>query len=191
MSERKRISTIGLTGLLGDVRRQNNFVLTIEEITENTNLDLIVQQAFLPKVSIAPIELRHGNEAIKLAGAVSWEGGTITILDVISNKELEAINNWFDLIYNYETGQIGFADKYKKTGYITEYAADGQYKRKWELIGMWISDLDPGQLNATSAEGKEISFTIQIDPSPTRPVEYGDEYKTANNEKRELELNRR
>lgn len=191
MSERKRISTIGLTGLLGDVRRQNNFVLTIEEITENTNLDLIVQQAFLPKVSIAPIELRHGNEAIKLAGAVSWEGGTITILDVISNKELEAINNWFDLIYNYKTGQIGFADKYKKTGYITEYAADGQYKRKWELNGMWIGELDPGQLNATSAEGKEISFTIHIDPSPTRPVEYGDEYKTANNEKRELELNRR
>lgn len=191
MPKRTSVSTIGLTGMLGDIRRQNNFILTIEGVTNAegkvNNIDLVVQQAFLPKVSLNVIELRHGNETLKLAGAANWEGGTVTILDVLSKHELEAINDWFDQTYNYETGTVGFADDikdaggntvkgYKKSGYITEYASDGKFSREWELHGMWISNLDPGALNAATAEGKEISFQIQIDPSPTRPI-YGDEYE--------------
>lgn len=178
-------NTRKLTGLLGDVRRTNNFVVTIEGVTdEGNNLDLIIQQAFLPKVSITPIELRHGNEAIKLAGAVNWEGGTLTILDVLSKDELDAIEKWHNSTYNFETGQVGFANDipgteikgYKRTGYITEYAGDGKFARKWQLNGIWINNIDPGVLNAAQNEGKEIGFTLQIDPSPVFPVEYGEEY---------------
>lgn len=186
-SKYRKMSTIGLTGMLGDVRRQNNFVLTIKDVTDSkerpNNLDLVIQQAFLPKVSLQVIELRHGNESIKLAGAASWEGGTVTILDVLSKAELEAINDWFDQTYDFETGQVGFADSipgvagsgYKKDGFITEYASDGKFARQWDVRGMWINNLDLGALNAAQAEGKELSFTIQIDPSPTRP-RYGEDY---------------
>ena len=81
-------STRGLVGNLGDVRRTNNFVVTITDITDGNNLDLVIQRAFLPKVSLQPIEVRRGNDAIKLAGVASWQGGQITILDVVSTKNL-------------------------------------------------------------------------------------------------------
>lgn len=156
-----------LTKLLGDVRRQNNFILTIGGLKES-NLELIIQRAFLPKVSLSVIELRHGNDALKLAGAASWEGGTVTVLDVLSRDELDAILDWRD--QTYKDGVVGIAHEYKKDGYVTEYAANGRFIRKWALRGMWINDLDYGELNAAVAEGKEISFQVQIDPSPTRPT---------------------
>lgn len=175
-------STKGLTGLLGDVRRQNNFRVTINDITGDNSLELIMQNAFLPKVSLQPIELRHGNDAIKLAGLATWEGGTITILDVLSRKELDTLLAWFNQTYNTKTGAIGFAEDvpgtgikgYKKNGTITEYASDGRLARKWTVQGMWISSPDLGVLDATSGSHKEISFAIQIDRSELVP-EYEDD----------------
>lgn len=166
-------NTRGLVGLLGDVRRPNNFKVTINGIgAEDTSLELIIQRAFLPKVSLNVIDLRHGNEAIKLAGTATWEGGQITILDVLSKKELAVLLDWFKQTYDTETGAIGIASEYKKTGTIHEYASDGKYERRWPINNMWISSLDLGTLDATSDAPKEVSFTIQIDPSPLRPEHF-------------------
>lgn len=178
----KTISTRPLTGLLGEVRRQNNFVVHIEGITtDGNNLDLIVTQAFLPKVSVQVLEFRQGNDSKKLAGVASWQGGELRVHDTLSRAELDALNEWFKQTYDSKTGQIGMSQDYKKQGYITEYAADGRYSRRWNLEGMWISDRDLGQLMSSSAELKELSFTIQIDPSDIEP-EYYDSVDTAWNE---------
>lgn len=192
----KAANTKSLTGLLGDIRRQNNFILTINDVTgEGNSLDLVVQQAFLPKVSLNVIELRHGNTTLKLAGAAVWEGGTVTILDVLSRKELDAVIKWFKEGFDDEARQVGFADSikgtditgYKKSGYITEYAGDGRFERKWTLEGMWVSSLDLGVLDAAVAEGKRISFTVQIDPSPIAP-EYGADYEVIDSTIKTVEL---
>lgn len=164
-------STRGLVGNLGDVRRTNNFVVTITDITDGNNLDLVIQRAFLPKVSLQVLEVRRGNDAIKLAGVASWQGGQITILDVVSTKELNKVIEWFNNTYDTETGQIGFAKDYKKKGYITEYTQDGKNERVWQINGIWISDFDPGSLNAAEGALKEIALTLQIDPSPIKPTE--------------------
>lgn len=178
----KNISTRPLTGLLGEIRRQNNFVVHIEDVTnDGNNLDIIVTQAFLPKVSLQVLELRHGNDAKKLPGTASWQGGELRIHDVLSRAEYDALAAWFNQTYDANGAVIGIASEYKKSGYITEYAADGRYSRKWPLEGMWISDLDLGQLNSSSAELKELSFTIQIDPSSIIP-EYFDSVDSAWNE---------
>ncbi|MFA5623407.1 MAG: hypothetical protein WC981_04220, partial [Candidatus Dojkabacteria bacterium] len=59
-NEVKNLTTRALTKGLGDVRRTNNFVVFIEDITGSgdpgDSLDLIIQQAFLPKVSLQPLE---------------------------------------------------------------------------------------------------------------------------------------
>jgi hypothetical protein len=171
----KYYNTRGLKGLLGEVRRPNNFKVVIEGIgADEANLELIMQRAFLPKVTLNPIELRHGNEALKFAGAASWEGGQITILDTLSKTELNLLLDWFHETYDTETGTLGLASKYKKTARIYEYAADGRYERSWPIEGAWISSADLGTLDATSDALKEISFVIQIDPSPLRP-RYKDE----------------
>lgn len=178
---RKTPTTRALTGGLGDVRRTNNFRLFINDVMDGNDLDLIVQQAFLPKVSLQPIELRHGNDAKKLAGVATWTGGNVTILDVLSKKELDAVLHWHRLTYDANGGIIGFAETftdyngtvhegYKKSGSIHEYTADGKLERKWELNGLWISDLDLGELDATRGDLKQITMTISIDPSPLNPI---------------------
>jgi hypothetical protein len=160
------ISALYLTDLLGEVRRDNNFIVTIEGVsTSAPKLELIVQQAFLPKVSLNVLNLQHGNDSKKFAGVATWEGGQLNIIDVLSQNELTALLAWFKQTYNWKKGTIGTAEKYKKKGYITEYASDGKYIRRWELEGMWISDFDFGQLDAQAGELKQIAATIQIDPS--------------------------
>lgn len=159
-----------LSGLLGDVRRTNNFIVTIEGVTtadneEDNNLELIIKQAFIPSVSLNVLELRHGNDAKKFAGVATWTGGQLTVIDVLSPKELQAVLAWFKQTYDWKTGNIGVANDYKKTGYITEYASNGKFVRTWEIEGMWISELNMGELDASSGEMKQVTMTIQIDPS--------------------------
>jgi len=174
-----KMSTKGLTGLLGDIRKTNNFIVHIEDVTEDGNsLDLVVQQAFLPQVSLGVLEFRHGNDVKKLAGMATFEQGTLTILDTLSRAEYDILMEWFYQTYNPETGAVGIADEYKKTGYVTEFAADGRFQRRWTVNGMFISGINPGTLNAGQSELKEISMTIQIDPSPMKPV-YFDEVDNA------------
>jgi len=174
-----KMSTKGLTGLLGDIRKNNNFIVHIEDITSAGNgLDLVIQEAFLPQVSLNPLEFRHGNDAKKLAGVASFEGGNITILDTLSRAELDVLMEWFYQTYNPETGAIGLASEYKKKGYVTEFAADGRYQRRWTISKMFISSINLGALNAAQGDMKEVQLTLQIDPSPMKP-EYYDESDSA------------
>lgn len=188
-----------LTNLLGDVRRTNNFIVTISDVTAvispdgtqtdigTSSLELVIQQAFLPSVSLNVLELRHGNDAKKFAGVATWNGGQITIIDVLNKDELQAVLAWFKKTYNWKTGEIGLASEYKKAGYITEYASDGRYERRWEVEGMWISSLNVGDLDATSGEMKKVTMTIEIDPSTKFAPTYSDsENETYNVDKNPL-----
>lgn len=162
--------------LLGDIRRNNNFIVTIEGLEGINNLELVIQQAFLPSVSLNVLELRHGNDAKKFAGVATWNGGQINIMDTLSKDELDSILRWFKSTYDWTNAAIGVGSDYKKSGFITEYAADGKYTRQWKVEGMWISSLELGTLDATSGEMKQISMTIEIDPSRNFAPEYGPEY---------------
>jgi len=168
-----KMSTKGLTGLLGDVRKVNNFIVYIEDVTEDGNsLDLVIQRAFLPQVSLQPLEFRHGNDSKKLAGVASFQSGSITILDTLSRAEYDILVDWFYQTYNPETGAIGLADDYKKVGAIIEFAADGRYQRRWNIEGMFISEMQLGTLDASANDMKQVQLTIQIDPSPMKPQYY-------------------
>lgn len=168
MAENPRAVTMAnKKDLLGDIRRQNNFVVSITGVTTtgDNNLQLIIDRAFLPRVSNQVLELRHGNDSIKLAGVASWEGGEISFHDVLSEDELNAVMRWRAKVYDTKTGKIGLASEYKKSGTVTELGPNGEYKRVWNLRGMWISALDPGTLDSSSGELKKVTMTIQIDPT--------------------------
>ena len=174
---KKALNTQAFTGdsLLGDFRKPNNFIVQIDGIVgvEGNSLDAIIQTAFLPQVSVSPIEIRHGNDSIKLAGVASWSGGQITILDVLSKIELDALIAWFETVYDPSTGEIGLSKDYKKKGKIIEVGANGNYVREWTVEGMWPSDLDLGTLDAAAnGDAKQISMTIQIDPMKSLRPKY-------------------
>jgi hypothetical protein len=162
--------------LLGDVRRNNNFIVTINGVSDDNDLELVIQKAFLPSVSLNVLDLRHGNDSKKFAGVATWNGGQMSIIDTLSKDELNAVLAWFKSTYDWTNAAVGVAKDYKKTGFITEYAADGKFTRQWKVEGMWISNIDLGALDASSGELKEVALTIEIDPSRNFAPEYGPEY---------------
>ncbi len=166
----KTWTTRQFTGLLGDVRKTNNFVVHITDITEGNHLDLVIQNFPIPKVELSVIEVRHGNDALKFAGQATWTGGELRVIDTLSRDELDALLGWYEQTYNPNTGAIGLASEYKKNGYVSEFASDGRYIRSWPINGIWLSNLNPGDLDAGNAEAKYLSFTVQVDPGTYRPV---------------------
>jgi len=172
MADIKPRTSHKLNGVLGDVRRTNNFVLNINGVSDNTDIDLVIQAAFLPKVSLDVLELRQGNDAIKLAGVATWQGGSITVRDVINNTVLDSLLAWFKQTYDPETGTIGYAADYKKNGMISEFAANGEFIRRWTVKGLWISEFNFGELDASRGDLKQVQLTLQIDP----PSKLGPDY---------------
>ena len=191
MAQAKRLNnTKHLQGALGDVRRTNHFRLFIEKVMDDKNdLDLIVQQAFLPQVSVGVLELRHGNDSKKLAGVATWNGGTITVLDTLKPNELDALLDWRDAVVNFDEDvgtYIGYADDfsvevsgnstsvvvtgYKRQGTLVEYTSNGKLVRQWTLNGLWPSEINLGDFDATRGDLRTISVTLQVDPSPLKPT---------------------
>lgn len=169
-------TTKSFTNLLGDIRKTNNFVISIEDVTDTGNaLTAVVTQAFIPALEIGVITLTHGNDSKTYAGQATWTGGNIVIQDVLNQAELDALIAWQEQVYDPATGAIGVAQDYKKQATLTEYAGNMKFIRRWEFP-VWISGLTFGELDAANANHKQVTATLQVDPPSTlRPVyeEYG------------------
>lgn len=166
------MSTRGYTNLLGDIRRTNNFILEIEGVTEDNNLSLVVDRAFIPSLEIGVITLTHGNDSKTFAGQATWSGGQVVINDTLSQAELDAVEAWMKQVYNPERGTIGVAGEYKKQATLMEFAGDMKFQREWKFP-VWISSLDYGELDASNASMKQVSMTLQVDPPQKLGPNYG------------------
>ena len=169
-----KLNTKGYTGnLLGDIRRTNNFTLTIQGVSaEDNNLELVVDRAFIPSLEIGVITLTHGNDSKTFAGQATWQGGEVTINDTLNKAELDALIEWQKEVYDPETGAVGHAHVYKKLATLTEFSGNAQYVREW-TFPVWISGLRFGDLDASNANLKQVSATLQVDPPEKLGPTYG------------------
>lgn len=126
-------------------------------------LTLAVQSFPLPTESSGVITVDYGNTKVKFAGQVSWNAGSLTLRDFISEDTEAAIMAWRQMVYNPQDDSVGWAKDYKQTATIYEVAPDGSYSRQWTLVGCWPSDVDYGNLDYTSDTLKLITVTIQYD----------------------------
>lgn len=169
--------TIGSRGfttnsLLGDVRKEGNFIMTIQDVTDGTAIELVIDKAFIPYSDSEVLTLTHGNDSKTFAGRVTWTAGSITIHDTVSQAEADALVEWRTKVYNPKTGAVGLASEYKKLATITEFAGDFQYQREWQFP-VWPSQLQFGNLDSASSNLKQITVVFQMDPPETNgPTTY-------------------
>lgn len=113
----------------------------------------------LPSVTTSAIEIPYGNSKIKLAGAVEYGGAdSLTCIDFIGADVEGILYAWQSLVYNSETGQVGWAYNYKTDAKVLEYSGDGECLSTWILRGVWPTAIDYG--NSLSKGGSDIKNVV-------------------------------
>ena len=144
-----------------EVQRTNNFEVVLEGFTDDFTLS--IESCPLPVVSNDPIELAYGNAKVKVAGQATFDDIELQVKDFIKVDLEKQMWDWRCQVYNPETDAIGWAEDYKKSGRIHQYAPDGTYQRSWRIIGVWPTNFNGGDLQYDGGDKKLISMTLSVD----------------------------
>ncbi len=117
-----------------------------------------------PKVSAEPIELKHGNDRVKVAAAPTFEDLTLTVYDTIGRDQIDVLQQWFGRIFNRESKLMGMVSDYKTNGTLYMYSPDCSLIRKWNLQGVWPKSFGMGsEFSFDSAEAQTITVELSVD----------------------------
>lgn len=89
-----------------------------------TVLKLNVVAATVPQFSVGTEEFRRGNDTVKFATVPTWEGGSLTVDDIVGLDTKSLLISWLYLAYNPHTRKGGRMADYKKTATLCEYTQD-------------------------------------------------------------------
>lgn len=145
-------------------QRQNNFSLEIPlSGTDKDYISMALHGFTLPQQSNEVTEVEYQNETRKVAGKVSVEEGNMVLKDFVDVDTLGAILRWRKQVYDPQTGKVGLAKNYKKTGYVILTAPDGSGERVAKLVGCWPSADPSFDLSMEGSDKILLEVPIQID----------------------------
>jgi len=119
-------------------QRANNFSIEIPLSGADKDLIIMGLEGFsLPQQKNETVTLSYQNEQRKVAGQVSVDEATLTMKDFVDVDTRGAVLRWRKQVYDPQTGKIGLAKNYKKTGHVVMTAPDGTSQRVARVIGVW------------------------------------------------------
>lgn len=154
-----------------EVQRTNHFevVLNLADIlgdgaTIAEHIRLSVISISAPKVSSEAIELKHGNDTVKVAAAPKYEELTLNIHDTLGLDQLQAVQTWYNRVFDWNTKLMGMVKDYKTSGVLYMYSPDGSIVRSWILEGVWPSSFgSDSEFSYENSDGQKISITLSVD----------------------------
>lgn len=123
-------------------------------------LRLTVSSFSTPDISVDEIELRHGNDSVKIAGTPKVGDAKITVHDVVGADTERMLWAWFSLVYDPVTKMMGLAADYKKNGMLYQLAPDGSSVRAWQCKGLWPTSIPSKSFDY--GDGREMSIDIDL-----------------------------
>lgn len=166
---------IGAANGAYEVQRQNNALLyivglnTIQQVAGAGSggaedvLTLALNGFSLPKRTMGIVEVPYLNEKRKFPGVPTYDDLTVTYNDMVDRPVASVLWRWNKLVHDPETGRTGMASTLKKSGWMSLLSPDGQIERQYELVGIWPSGFDPGDIDMGSEDVLRISVTLTID----------------------------
>lgn len=156
-----------------EVQRANHFevVLDLKDLklagdsdSFADHLRMSTKSISAPKVAAESIELRHGNDRVKVASAPSFDDLTLTVYDTLGKDQIDLVQRWFNRVFNRETKLMGMVSDYKTNGTLYMYAPDCSVIRKWNLQGVWPKEFGLGTDFAfDSTEAQTVTITLSVD----------------------------
>lgn len=119
----------------------------------------------LPKSSNGIIEVGFFNEKRKFAGNAVHDDLQFAFIDYLDLGTVKTLQAWRYQVYNPQTGAVGLAAEYKKTGEIEMFAPNGDDAtlRRWKLYGMWPSQFDAGEIDMSGEDVVRCNVTFTVD----------------------------
>lgn len=127
------------------------------------NLKLNVIKCPVPHFSVETGEYRRGNDVVKFATTPKWDGGTITVDDVVGLDTKSLLMSWLYLAYNPHTRKGGRMRDYKKNCTLVEYTQDYEQIRVWHLEGCFIKGLKEDDFDKENDGKRQIQAEFEFD----------------------------
>lgn len=155
-----------------EVQRTNHFevvlnltpVLSSQGDTISEHLRLSLKSISAPKVTSEQITLKHGNDTVKVASAPAYEDLTLTVHDTIGLDQVNALQTWYNRVFDWNSKLMGMVSDYKTSGILYMYSPDGSIKRQWILEGVWPKSYSQGsEFSYDSTESQTVSLELSVD----------------------------
>jgi phage tail-like protein len=98
-----------------------------------------------------------------LKGKGEWQDLEVTLYDPIVPSAAQAVMEWVRLGHESVTGRDGYADFYKKDIDIFMLGPVGDKVEQWKLIGAFPTQVNFGDLDASSNEVATVTMTLTYD----------------------------
>ena len=155
-------------------QRQNNGLLFITPPTfireglgrvalDSEEIRLSIQSFPIPKRTMGVVELGYLNEKRKFAGIPTYDDLSLIFHDYVDVNIAEILWAWSYAVHDPRTGQTGLASQYKASGWFALYSPEGSIERRYDVIGIWPSSIDPGEVDHEGEDTVRITMTLSID----------------------------
>jgi hypothetical protein len=151
-------------------QRQNNGLLFIEglEVFGDTLkpvsvITLSIESFPIPKQRNDAIELQFLNQTRKVAGPGMVDEVELVLKDFVDRETALVMQNWRNAVYDPQSGRLGLARDYKKQGEVHLFSPNGAIERRYKLLGIWPSVVDPGDVDMTGTDKMIMNCTLIID----------------------------
>lgn len=139
--------------------RNNRFIL--EFPTDLGLQSFEIQTMDMPKVNINPVELKYFGQSEYVAGNVTVEAQTMSIIQHIGPSTSQKVMEWFRLHHEFLTNRSGYAVGYKKDLTIKKLDPTLVEVEKWILLKCQITSIDFGSLDHADDAISLTSMTVQ------------------------------
>ena len=129
-----------------------------------TFIRLSVSATSVPHFSQSVIDVRRGNTAVKYAGVISYDSGTLQCYDFIGAETKDILMAWQARSGDPLKQTVGLQKDYKTTATLIEYPPDYSAPvRTWKLDGCWISSISEEDFSVDADGSRKINVTIAYD----------------------------
>ena len=126
-------------------------------------LRISVLSSTVPHFKLSTIEIKRGNNTMKVAGVPTFDAGSIVCNDYIGARTKDILVAWKALAYDVKTQLVQRMSNYKKDAWLIEYTPDYQEIRRWHLHGCWVSDVSEDPFNSENNDKRQVTAEIQYD----------------------------
>lgn len=144
-------------------QRAFTWVISIYGLQGSRALELSLRTGFLPTDGSEEIEIPYMSCRIYVAGKKTLDSGTLTFVDYVDRNISGIIAAWRKMVFDPETGAVGYASKYKKTANVTLYSPDFSVERVWLIKGLWPQNVVYGQIDYATSDVVNVECTMRYD----------------------------
>lgn len=133
--------------------RANLYKVQIDGLDQK--LEFTCKAAQIPGKTVNPIEVKYLSNTIKVAGDVTFEDWTVTVMNDEDYLIRRQLDEWQELIKaNADATGSGQLSDYFRTGTVIQLNRDGSENSdaKYKFVNMWPTSVDPMDLGFENAD---------------------------------------